>query len=267
MMNVAPTIPMSIDPMLPQLATALRQFVPISLADMDNVSLMRRIDTKYIIHQDQLPAILESVKDQYAILEINQMRAMRYVSQYFDTAACQFFNDHHSGKARRAKVRIRSYVDSGISFLEIKQKSVKGVTNKRRIRFKPTDMELSPEAQEFIGDALAGLCDLQPTIQNRFRRLTLVDTHRGERVTIDWDLSSRFDRIDHKHPNLVVIEVKQEGLDRHAPIMRVLKSVGARPYRVSKYCLGMTCLFPDLKSNQFKSKLLHIDRVTTATRH
>ena len=63
-----------------------------------------------------------------------------------------------------------------------------------------------------------------------------------------------------EHPNLVIIEIKQEGLDRHAPIMAVLKSVGYRPYRVSKYCLGMTCLCPHLKSNRFKRKLLRIDK-------
>jgi len=63
----------------------------------------------------------------------------------------------------------------------------------------------------------------------------------------------------------VVVEVKQEGQDRHAPIMEVLKSVGARPFRVSKYCLGMTCLFPHLKSNRFKPKLLHINKITSTT--
>lgn len=259
--------PLGIETLSPGLATALSRFAPISLGDMNGVSLMRRIDTKYIIHQDRLPAILNAVANRYAILDIDRLRAMRYSSQYFDTLACKFYNDHHNGKAKRTKIRIRSYVDSGISFLEIKQKSVKGVTSKHRTRFSPTETELSRDAREFIGETLAKSYELQPTAGNRFRRMTLVDTGRSERVTIDWELSSHLAGIEYRHDNLVIIEVKQERLDRHAPIMAVLKANGARPYRVSKYCLGMTCLCPYLKSNRFKSRLLRIDKVTSETRH
>ena len=274
-MEAEPSSLLRIDTMSASLANALWRLVPISLGDMSSVSLMRRIDTKYIIHQAQLPAILKAVENRYTILEIDQQRAMRYASQYFDTAACKFYNDHHNGLAKRMKVRIRSYVDSGISFLEIKQKSVKGVTNKQRIRLaataQTTATELPPEARRFIDDTIdgtiAGSRELQPTVRNRFRRITLVDTDRSERVTIDWDLSSHLASADYEHPNLVIVEVKQEGLDRHAPIMTVLKAVGARPYRVSKYCLGMTCLCTHLKSNRFKPKLLHISKVTSETLH
>jgi VTC domain len=266
-MKAEPSSPLCIEPTPPSLASALWQFAPISLGDMNSVSLMRRIDTKYIIHQDQLPGILNAVENRYAILEIDRSRAMRYASQYFDTAACQFYIDHHNGKAKRTKIRIRRYVDSGIGFLEIKQKSVKGVTSKHRISCAPTETELSLDARAFIDDTTAVSYDLRPTVRNQFRRMTLVDTGRSERVTIDWDLSSHLERIEFRHTNLVVIEVKQEGLDRHAPIMKVLKSVGARPYRVSKYCLGMACLYPHLKSNRFKPRLLRINKITSETRH
>ncbi len=187
---------------------------------------------------------------------------MRYTSQYFDTATCRFFIDHHNGKAKRAKVRIRTYVDSEVSFLEIKLKNAKGVTSKYRVPFEPTERAWSSEARDFLARTIPGVGDLHPTIGNHFRRMTLVDTRRSERVTIDWDMSSRLEDVVLRHPNLVVIEVKQEGLDRHAPIMTVLKTIGARPYRVSKYCLGMTCLYPDLKSNRFKPRILHIEKVT-----
>jgi VTC domain len=266
-MEAEPSSQLCIDTKSPGLEAAIWRFAPISLGDMNSVSLMRRIDTKFILHRDQLPMVLDAVQDQYAILEINRQRAMRYASQYFDTAACKFYIDHHNGKAKRTKVRIRSYVDSEIGFLEIKQKSVKGVTSKSRTRFESTDTNLSPEARRFIDDKTRASYDLQPTIRNRFRRMTLVDTDRSERVTIDWDLSSHLESVDCRHTNLVIIEVKQEGLDRHAPIMNVLKSVGARPFRVSKYCLGMACLFPHLKANRFKQRLLRINKITSETRH
>lgn len=253
-----------VDAPSPSLSTAVRRFARISLADMNGVSLMRRIDTKYILHQRALPEVLRAIEEHYAILEIDGRRAMNYVSQYFDTPEFGFYIDHHNGKARRAKVRIRSYVDSGTRFLEVKQKSAKGVTDKRRTRFSPTEMALSRDAREFIGETIARTHDLQPSVRNQFRRLTLVDTGRGERVTIDWDLSSRLGRVDQEHPNLVVIEVKQEGVDRHAPIMQTLKRIGSRPCRVSKYCLGVACLCPHLKANRFKARRLRIRRLTAS---
>lgn len=265
-------------PASPALEVVLGRFAPIALGDMKDVSLMRRVDTKYILHRAQLPVVLEKVSHLYRILEIDGRRAMRYASQYFDTANRMFFNDHHNRRAKRAKVRIRSYVDSGLSFLEIKQKSVKGVTDKHRTRFPGPQPEavLSPEARRFIDEVhdrqadarsshrIAHGDDLEPTILNRFRRITLVDRQRGERVTIDWDLTSHMAGQCVEHSNLVIIEVKQEGVDRHAPIMEVLKAAGARPFRVSKYCLGMTCLCPRLKANRFKKKLIRITKVTAA---
>lgn len=257
----------------PSLDTALERFAPISLDQMNGVSLMRRVDTKYVIHRAQLPTVLAAVSNRYAILEIEGHRVMRYTSQYFDTAAFRFFNDHHDSRAKRTKVRIRRYVESELTFLEIKRKTVKGVTKKRRIPFE--EFELTPDGQRFIDETFESTVDsksgrtapssseLHPTVRNRFRRITLVDTGRSERVTIDWDLTSSLASVDYEHANLVIIEVKQEGHDRHAPIMQVLKAVGARPFRVSKYCLGMTCLVSRLKSNRFKKKLLRIGKVTS----
>lgn len=263
-MQIKPPIPTWVDATFSNLAASLRRFAPITLGDMNGVSLMRRIDTKYILHQDQLPTILNAVAEQYAILEIHQLRAMRYSSQYFDTPGFRFYIDHHNGKARRTKVRIRNYVDSDLSFLEVKHKSANGITSKLRTPFAPTGTNLSRNAREFIGHTVARADELRPSVHNQFRRLTLVDTDRSERVTIDWDISSRIGHIDQGHPNLVIIEVKQKGPDRHAPIMTVLKSIGARPCRVSKYCLGVACLCRHLKANRFKARLLRINAITSA---
>ncbi len=244
-------------------ATVLHQFVPISLSEMNDVSLMRRVDTKYIIHCAQLPLVLASVSDQYSILEIDQLRTMRYESQYFDTATCRFFNDHHNGKAGRTKVRIRAYIDTGLCFLEIKRKNAKGVMQKKRMKLQAQQNDLSAAALKFIDERTTESFELQPTIRNRFQRLTLVDAVRSERVTLDWGLSSHLGSVYLEHHNLAIIEIKQERYDRHAPIVKALKAIGARPYRVSKYCLGMACLRADLKTNRFKPKILHIDNITS----
>ena len=86
----------------------LKEFNKISLSQMDNVSLMRRIDTKYLLTQNDLLKILPSLKEDYKILEINGNRLMSYATLYFDSVLKNCFIDHHNGKSNRFKVRIRN---------------------------------------------------------------------------------------------------------------------------------------------------------------
>ena len=95
---------------------------------MDSVSLMKRVDTKFIIHIEQLPQLLDIVYNDYRVLEINQNRVMTYKSNYFDTPNSNLYLLHHNGKSSRVKVRIRNYVESNLFFLEVKQKSNRGNT-------------------------------------------------------------------------------------------------------------------------------------------
>jgi hypothetical protein len=41
---------------------------------------------------------------------------------YFDTDSKRFYHDHHNGKVKRTKIRMRNYVESNLTFLEIKKK-------------------------------------------------------------------------------------------------------------------------------------------------
>ncbi len=66
---------------------------------MDGVSLMKRTDTKFVIHQKQLIDVLETIKDQYRVLEINGNRILTYSSLYFDTEDKDFYHNHHNGKS------------------------------------------------------------------------------------------------------------------------------------------------------------------------
>jgi hypothetical protein len=83
---------------------------------------MKRVDTKFIVHKDQLPQLLDNIHNDYRVLEINQNRVMTYKSKYFDTPNAHLYLLHHNGKASRVKVRIRNYVESNLFFLEVKQK-------------------------------------------------------------------------------------------------------------------------------------------------
>lgn len=71
-------------------AHLLEEFETLSLSEMDSVSLMKRTDTKFVIHEKHLLEVLKEIKNQYRILEINQNKLLPYNSLYFDTPSKKF---------------------------------------------------------------------------------------------------------------------------------------------------------------------------------
>jgi len=231
-------------------------FKPISLEEMDAVSLMKRTDTKFVVHINQLGQILEMVKDYYQILEINSQRLMSYNSSYFDTKNLTFYNDHHKQRKVRAKVRVREYLETDVKFIEIKQKSNKGQTNKTRIKTEdPKDLE---GTNAFAKQILNQSEDLQLSMSNSFNRFTLVSNELMERVTIDTNI-----QFNEKlwNENLVIIELKQEKLRRSSPLFKALKTLHLHPASISKYCLGMSSIYNHLKTNNFKPVFRNINKI------
>jgi len=214
---------------------------------MEGVALMKRTDTKFVIHTDHLNGILSPLQQDYRILEINGKRLMSYTSAYFDTIKHRFYKEHHIGRKVRAKVRVRTYIDSQVQFIEVKQKNNKGQTIKSRIK---TDGQNLVENTNSYANQLLNLGEqLQKTISNDFKRVTLVHKQAKERVTIDTKI--RFNE-QFWDPNLVVIELKQEQLKRNSPLFQTLKAFQIHPSRISKYCLGMSTAYPHLRTNNFK---------------
>jgi hypothetical protein len=248
-------------------ADLLTQFDPISLQEMDKVQLMNRVDTKFLIGLNQLPFILKNAVQHYRIVEIDGERISPYSSIYFDTDDAEMYTMHHNGKLNRYKIRMRSYVNSGDSFLEIKKKNNKGMTSKGRIKIDKKhfkSMELHENEQNFIGDETpykSGV--LKPQIQNFFQRITLVDKNETERVTLDIGLlykdlhSNKFKSVD----GLVIVEMKQDGATK-SHFRTYLNELHILPGSMSKYCLGMALLKSDLKNNRFKNKLRKINKIT-----
>jgi hypothetical protein len=238
----------------------LQQFETISLAEMDNVKLMDRTDTKYVLSFNQIEPVLDALTDQYRVMAIESKRIFNYRTDYLDTPTLEMFCDHHKGKLNRFKVRKRVYMDSNLSFLEVKFKSNTGRVIKDRIESDLTDRE-----------AFSGFIrehtpydpeNLNLTLINRFNRFTLVDKNVRERVTIDFNLS--FADEDHKISlgELVIIEVKQGKTDRNSYIHSVLRSKGIRQSPFSKYCLGLVLLNPPVKANNFKKTILMINKLS-----
>ena len=239
----------------------MQEIDPISLKEMDTVALMNRTDTKYLLSLEQLTEVLEEVSGHYRILDIKGVRRNHYQSEYYDTPDFYFYKKHHSGKKNRLKIRKRRYVESDISFLEVKFKSNKGRTEKDRMKLAELNLELSPENIQYIHDTSHFEDQLEPKLMNTFERITLVDQALPERITIDCYLSFEMGENKLQIPDLVIIEAKQERQNRHSIFLSALKKRLIRPESMSKYCLGVA-LMTDQKSNMFKEKIRRIKKLT-----
>ncbi len=238
----------------------LGKFEPVSLAEMDCVKLMDRTDVKFILSFSKLEPVLRALSDHYNVLTINGLKVFNYRTDYFDTSNLDMFFDHHNGKLNRFKIRQREYLESNLSFLEVKFKSNKGRVIKDRIERSYSDH-----------NAFSGFInkhtpynpeDLSLTIINRFNRFTLVDKCMRERVTIDFNLAFADNMHDLLLHGLVIIEVKQNKTDKQSEIFNVLKSNVIRPASISKYCLGMSMLNQNTKINNFKKTILVINKLS-----
>jgi hypothetical protein len=223
---------------------------------------MNRVDTKFIFTFAELIEFLPELQKYYDILDIDGLRLPRYESDYFDSDAMDFYIDHHRQKINRFKVRFRKYVESNLSFLEVKHK-VKGRTDKRRIMVEDLSKHISKEQQDFIQKTGIEQNNLHYVLTNSFQRITLVGKQRVERLTFDINLEFSGNNTVKQLNQLVIAELKQERLSRQSPFYKIMKRRLIRPYRLSKYCIGVIELYgkSNVKYNRFKKKLLRINKL------
>ncbi len=244
----------------------LGSFAPITLAEMEGVKLLNRIDTKYLTNEATLGKVLaDAAAAGYRVLVADGDRISPYNSVYFDTPGLKMFLDHHNRRLVRQKVRTRVYVNSGKAFLEIKRKNNHSRTKKKRIGIEEYEM------MEFAGNPAAcaylakhswfTVGDIRPVLSTAFERITLVNRARTERITIDTRLQFRNYRTGRQTSleDAVIIELKQDG---HAAsqMKRILLDNRVKPVRISKYCIAETLTDPSVKSNRFKEKIRTIEK-------
>ena len=247
--------------------TILDSFNPISLDEMSSIRLMNRIDSKYLANEEQLKQLLLMAQGEYMVQAINGVRQSEYSTQYLDDRYNTMYLNHHNGRLTRQKVRIRTYVDTGDNFFEIKLKNNHGRTKKKRIHLTGTDTYIQDGAAQFLEEhAMLSipLCDMMPKVSNRFKRITLVNNAKTERLTIDRKLSFHNNETDadRNMDNLVVIEVKRDG-NTYSPIQDLLREVRIFPSGFSKYCIGMALTTPGIKRNMFNEKIRNIGKITS----
>lgn len=239
----------------------IQSYKRVTLADLDQVRLMDRIDHKFCLHKSLVPSILESLKSDYFVLAIEGETIFLYDNTYFDTNDDQMYLSHHNGSGKRYKVRVRQYVQSKDNFLEVKFKNNKGWTKKERIGIQAFGNEFEKEEIDFlqIVSPFQGL-HLRPKIKSYFNRITLVNKQFTERVTID--LSLGFENLEKKITleNLAIIEIKQSRSKGTSLINEVLKTSKIRTQGFSKYCIGRSLLDKNIKKNNFKPLLLKLKK-------
>ncbi|MDC3318659.1 polyphosphate polymerase domain-containing protein [Flavobacteriaceae bacterium] len=239
----------------------LTKFSPISLKEMDNVSLLKRVDTKFLTTEKKLVEILTLISSEYNVLDIENKRLMKYSTLYFDSNDKILYKHHHNKKGNRHKIRMRKYVDSNICFLEVKKKNNTGFTNKFRCPIDNFETKLSPSSLKFIKKYSDSSQILHPVLSNTFSRFTLVNKNVPERVTIDTRIVFKSNNVSKILDKIVVIEVKQEKGKENTAIYKVLKTCKISNVSFSKYCIGISNLIPSIKSNQFKEINLKLNKL------
>ncbi|GAB6012515.1 polyphosphate polymerase domain-containing protein [Viscerimonas tarda] len=244
----------------------LKQIAPITLDEMKHIRLMDRVDSKFVAPVHLLPDLLENLILDFKLQTIVGKPFAAYTTQYLDTPDLRFFLMHQNGKLNRQKIRIRSYVDSNLSFLEIKNKNNKGRTQKIRVPVEQTHIEtvedLADEQDFLHTHALFDLENLEPVLANTFNRITLVNNRATERITIDWDLNFQnlLTGIEDSPEKLMVLELKQDGRTA-SDFHDILNRLHVKPSAFSKYCMGTVLTNPNVKYNRFKSKWTQINKL------
>lgn len=259
----------------------LDRYEPIMLEEMKDIRLMNRIDSKFVTTVPVLERLLEIARGDYYVQETGGLRISPYYTLYFDTADCAMYNRHETGHLVRQKLRIRSYVNAGLNFLEVKTKNNHGRTKKKRMAMEDFDATnpdhdilFRCQNEQFIAydEFLRRHLRYDPEtlteqLENRFNRVTLVNKDKTERLTIDTNL--RFHNIAtgncRSMGDIVIIELKRDGL-KPSPILSKLLELRIHPHGFSKYCIGSALTNEALRRNRIKPRLHSVERFLTCTK-
>ena len=242
-----------------------QQLPPITLEEMSGIKLMNRTDTKFVASFEQLNAFLLAVQGKYYIQEKEGEMLAEYHTTYFDTPDYEMYRMHHCGKKVREKIRVRTYLDSNDTFLEVKNKNNHGRTKKKRIMVEGVDT-LRAEGENVVPflakHAWYTLDDVSPVIENWFNRITLVNFGKSERLTIDFNLRFHHLKSDERNKleRVAIIELKRDG-NVPSPALEIIRALRIRRSGFSKYCIGSALTHKGLKRNNFKERLMMIHKM------
>nr|WP_309322614.1 polyphosphate polymerase domain-containing protein [Actinomyces sp. PK606] len=243
--------------------------------------LLTRVDRKYLVPLERAQDLVNGLTPDARVLDIDGRRWFSYASTYFDTPGLEAFMLAARKRRRRFKVRTRTYLDTGLCFLEVKTRGARGTTVKRRMGYHPDDASrLTGPGRAFVAACLASTgvtgpaaareiaAALRPVLATTYERTTLHLPDAEARATIDTALTwqrltpgarTRAAAINDGEPvavaDVAVVETKNPATP--SPADRALWDAGHRPTRISKYATGMALLHPELPANRWYRTLTH----------
>lgn len=241
----------------------LSRFEEISVEDLSaQAELLRRFDTKFIVPVEILPQIYTSLPCTTKVLTVDNGHSTSYATHYYDSSDLHTYHDHLKQRRKRFKIRTRFYNEALNGYLEIKIKMPRGQTQKVRWALNVNDVA-SPLGESHLSLLNAALTDnsytpltndYHRTLKTTFSRTTLFDPESLERITIDEHLhASLKDSEINLGSTHAIVEIKSSSQVGHTH--RIFTHLGIRPRSVSKYCVAMTALRPELGGAPWKSAL------------
>lgn len=253
---------------VPEIQKLAAQMEPISLAEMDSAALLNRVDTKYVLPAIHLFDILKNLTSDYRVLCVQGRCLNHYRTLYFDSPDFSLFRMHVNGKAERYKVRSREYLDTHLSFLEVKQHTRKQRTVKQRLQTPKPVFSFTEVQAHWLQHVISGSAsNLQPMLWNTFTRITLVGREKQERVTLDMDLNFFAESRAARMNRLVIAEVKQNPGTSASPFIMLMRDKRLHPSSFSKYVVGVSLLYEGVKKNAAKSQLQNITKIYGGLSH
>jgi len=162
-------------------------------------------------------------------------------------------------RRRRFKVRARTYLSTGASFLEVKTRGPRGLTVKKRmsISWDEAGAPLAGERRSWVAGKVehTGYAHLVPALEpilaGSYERNTLLLPGGAGRATVDTKLlcgSLRPGGAEVARPDLVIIETKSGATP--SVVDHLLWEGGVRPVKISKYGTAMAAMH-DLPANKW----------------
>lgn len=241
----------------------LESYDKVTLGVLLDQFLMKRKEVKFFFSNQRLSQLLYELKPFFDVLEVEGKTLQKYDSYYFDTVGFDMYLNHHNRRVNRYKIRFRDYVDSKISFFEVKFKDNKRQTHKSRISVPFKSRELTPEVKAFLSQAYdKDISLLVHSISTSYERLTLVSKDRKARLTLDSNVVFKSKGAQKKLDNLTIMELKYSPQFNFNFYLKLFKNLALFRSPISKYCTGITYHNSKIKKNSFLQTLRKISSIT-----
>lgn len=214
-----------------------------------------RFEQKYLLPLPACADLLDNLRSDFSMLRINETSNPEYQNQYYDTPDYQFYTDHRRGVRPRIKIRLRRYVASGESFLELKQKMASGAVSKMRTLVRPEHGDVNGQLIRNEFGSLVPIPEpLVPVLDVCYRRFSLFNPG-GLKVTIDCGLNFSTPVMTVAANDWGIVEIKALRAGALFPLAHRLLALGLRRTGFSKYCFGAFHLCGNLQNRLFSPLL------------